>query len=351
MKISFVIIAILVSILIFAIASVSFLGFYFSVPQEDEVQLSKSAQWREGKFHNLDARPNKKRSLKRFLKFMLGKDKSKWEPWVEIEQQAVPTTLSSDFVQFINHSTALIRLGDLHILTDPIFSDRCSPIPFAGPKRVHQPGIKLEDLPQIDVILISHNHYDHLDLKTLKALQKKDNPLILSGIGQAKFLSKEGFDHFQLFDWWQGTKIKETHFTFVPGQHFSSRGTFDRNKVLWGGFVIQSENKNIYFGGDTGYGSFVEHIANRYPKGFDLALIPIGAYLPQSIMKYVHINPEEAFKMHQQLKSRKSLGIHWGTFQLTLEARLDPVKSIESLKSNYQDNTFKVLEPGQWMNF
>lgn len=327
-----------------------FCGYWLSIPLDEIESLRLSENYREGKFQNIDPR-QKKRSRKAFWKFLTGKGKAQWPEWIELDPQDFPEDQEGDFVQFINHSTVFIRVGGVNVLTDPIFSDRCSPVPFAGPKRVHQPGVKFADLPKIDVVLISHNHYDHLDLKTLKALQERDKPLIVSGIGQAAFFKKQGFNQVKLLDWWDTFEVFNKRITFVPTQHFSSRGTFDRNQALWGSFVIESEQKKIYFAGDTGYGSFVDSLAQKFPNGFDLALIPIGAYLPESIMKPVHINPQEAFQMHQVLKSRLSIGIHWGTFQLTQEARLDPVNALKTLQTQHQDNSFKVLYPGKWQAF
>lgn len=336
------------------------IGYVVSIPKETSHEqlkkISASANWKDNSFQNIDPSPKKLISVKNIFKFITRRDRAKWPKWVTINPKHVPDTQlkhNHHIVQFINHATVLIKLGDLTILTDPMFSKRCSPFWFMGPKRVHHPGVLCENLPKIDVVLISHNHYDHLDIPSLKKLQEKDNPLIVTGLGLAQFFKTHQLDNIQLLDWWQSLSLKSNQITFVPAQHFSSRGLFDKNKALWGGFVVENKklNKRLYFAGDTGYGRFVEHIQKAYPDGFDLALIPIGAYLPQDIMQPVHINPTEAFNIHQHLNSKKSIGIHWGTFQLTNEARNDPVKQIERLKKQALDTRFIVLEPGSWESF
>lgn len=336
------------------------IGYAVSIPKETSseqvTKLSTSNNWKENAFQNLDSQPKQSRSFKHMLNFTLRRGRAKWPEWIQIDSKQVPSLQyqsNNDFVQFINHSTVLIKLGDLTILTDPIFSERCSPFTFIGPKRVHQPGVLFETLPKIDVVLISHNHYDHLDISSLKMLQEKFDPLIITGLGLKQFFNKQQLSNIQLLDWWENTSIHSSKITFVPAQHFSSRGLFDRNKALWGGFVVENKKlgKRLYFAGDTGYGSFVDQLKTSFPEGFDLSLIPIGAYLPREIMQTMHINPREAFKIHQQLNSKKSIGIHWGTFQLTNESRNAPIHEIEYLKKQANDSQFFILQPGEWEAF
>jgi L-ascorbate metabolism protein UlaG (beta-lactamase superfamily) len=224
-------------------------------------------------------------------------------------------------VTVINHATVLIQSAGYNILTDPIFSKRCSPFSFIGPKRVRAPAIAFEDLPKIDVVLISHDHYDHLDLPTLKRLIARDNPQILVGLRVGQYIKSL---RFRELDWWESAApAPDLKVTFVPVQHFSGRGLFDRFKTLWGGFVIEVGKKKIYFGGDSGY-------ANHYVQTFekfgpmDIAMLPIGAYRPRDFMRYVHVDPAEAVKAHQDLHAQKSVAIHYGTFQLSAEPLNEP---------------------------
>lgn len=278
-------------------------------------------------------RENKLRPPGDIVKWLLRRDRKKW-PTFRTTQICVPNLHEKNLtVTMVNHSTVLLQGGGQNVLTDPIFSDRASPFSWFGPKRVHPPGINLENLPPLDAILVSHNHYDHMDVPTLKKL---DSPLFLSGLGNATYMpvpTKE-------LDWWESYE----NFTYVPAEHFSARGLFDRNRALWGGFLMKLGEDLIYFAGDTGYGSHFKEIKKRYgsPK---LALLPIGAYEPRWFMQPVHMNPEEALKAHDDLGAETSVGIHWGTFQLTDEGLYDPVDELNRLKLPQQN--FIILNPGE----
>jgi L-ascorbate metabolism protein UlaG (beta-lactamase superfamily) len=252
-------------------------------------------------------------------------------------------------VTFVNHSTVLIQWKGKNVLTDPIWSKRCSPIKWVGPKRLHPPGIPFEDLPPIDLVLLSHNHYDHLDIPTLKRLNKRFHPLILTGLGNKKLLNRNGISHVHEMDWWEEIHITDTlSIAFVPAQHQSGRKGYDQCKTLWGGFVVMDGNENIYFAGDTAYSGFYKEIKKKYgpPK---LALLPIGAYKPRWFMKRFHQSPEEAVKAHQDLHAEHSLGIHFGTFLLSDEKAEDPPSELEeSLKeANISKEDFFTLLPGE----
>lgn len=208
------------------------------------------------------------------------------------------------------------------------------------------PGVKFTDLPKIDVILISHNHYDSFDVKTLEKLIKRDDPKILFGIGNSYYLSKKYRQNTIEMDWQDNFEFKNLKITFLPAKHWSKRSFFDTNKSLWGAFAILG-SKKIYFAGDTGYSDHFKKTQKQF-KYFDLSLIPIGAYEPRWFMKRAHLNPEESTIAHKELNSKKSISIHFGTFQLTNEAIDDPIKDLELARKKYQisKNDFLVLEQG-----
>lgn len=218
-------------------------------------------------------------------------------------------------ITHINHATTLIQVDGINILTDPIWSDRASIVSWAGPKRVRAPGVDMQDLPRIDVILISHDHYDHLDIATLRRLTENHKPEIIAGLGMKKLLTSKGFEAVTELDWWQEYDAlpNELKVVFVPARHGSGRGLFDRNKTLWGGFVIKSPAGNIYFAGDTAYGRFLDDLKDRF-DGFRLAILPIGHYEPRWMMAPVHMNPDDAVKLHKFMNIKQSVGMHFGTF-------------------------------------
>jgi L-ascorbate metabolism protein UlaG (beta-lactamase superfamily) len=262
------------------------------------------------------------------------------------------------WVTWIGHSTALIQAGGINILTDPIWSERASPFSFVGPKRVRAPGIRFEDLPKIDLVLISHNHYDHMDLPTLKRLWERDHPLIVTSLGNETVIGQAGVPSLAL-DWGgsqyvphacirlqsaQGVanyrKVVESSECAVPGatvtavrnHHWSSRWGTDRNRALWSAFAVRTPAGNIFYAGDTGWGdgSWVREAAGLGP--YRLALIPIGAYEPRDFMKTNHVDPGEAVRIFEALKPALALGVHWGTFQLTFEGIDDPPRRLEEEK-------------------
>lgn len=237
-----------------------------------------------------------------------------WPEWIEDRKYPrAPAQPQSDeiWITHINQATILIQVDGLNILTDPIWSTRASPFSWVGPKRVRNPGLRLEELPRIDLILISHNHYDHLDLPSLQQLNRDHSPAFLTGTGNGETL--EEMPNVQELGWWQSCDFGKLKIRFLPAQHSSARGMFDRNKTLWGGFMIESSHGNIYFAGDTGYGAFATHIKKMYPKIF-IGLLPIGHYLPREMMKDVHLSPYDATLLHQYLNIRYSIGMHYGTF-------------------------------------
>jgi L-ascorbate metabolism protein UlaG (beta-lactamase superfamily) len=214
---------------------------------------------------------------------------------------------------------------------------------------VRDPGLAFEDLPNIDVVLISHNHYDHMDIKTLKLLEKKFKPLFFVPLGDKKILKKNGLTRVFELGWWeQHTLSDNTQITLIPAQHFSGRTLLDSNKSLWGGYVIEENKFKILFAGDTGYSSHFTEIFEKFGS-MDIALLPIGAYEPQHLMRAVHMDPSEAAAAHRDLKAKQSIAIHFGTFQLTDEGIDDPVIGLQKAMAEKAINSdsFKVLKEGE----
>jgi L-ascorbate metabolism protein UlaG (beta-lactamase superfamily) len=225
---------------------------------------------------------------------------------------------------WITHNTVLIQTDGMNILTDPIWSKRASPWRVSGPRRVSDPALAMDDLPPIDLILVTHNHYDHMDLPTLLELQERFHPRVLAGLGDDAYLRGKGLADVAGMDWWDTARAGRLRVHFVPAQHFSGRGLGDANRSLWGGFVIESSWGRTYVVGDTGYGDFFRLIRRRIGTP-DLTLIPIGVYEPRELMRLVHISPRDAVMAHVDLGSRRTVGIHYGTFSLGSEGYDDPV--------------------------
>jgi N-acyl-phosphatidylethanolamine-hydrolysing phospholipase D len=253
-------------------------------------------------------------------------------------------------VTWIGHATVLAQLGGLNVLTDPIFSERASPLAFIGPKRAQPPGLTLAQLPHIDVVVISHNHYDHLDAASVKALaqQSGGSPLFLVPLGNKLWMSEQGIERVVEMDWWQRERVGAVEIVFTPVQHWSGRHLNDRMRTLWGGFAVLAPELRLFHAGDTGYSPDFAEIGARLGD-FDLALIPVGAYEPRWFMREQHVNPPEAVAMHRDLRARRSLGMHWGTFALTDES-LDepPLKLAEARRAaGIGEDEFFLLAIGQ----
>ena len=277
-----------------------------------------------------------------------------WPEWVDDPVHPRPVERVGNGklrVTYINHATVLIQMDSLNILTDPIWSDRAGPFSWLGTKRVRAPGVKLEDLPGIDVILISHDHFDHLDLPTLHALCARDQPLILAGLGVKRFLESEGLSPVIQLDWWQGYVLKSSNmkFVFVPALHTSGRRIFEENSTLWGGFIMEGKSGKVYFAGDTGYGRFLDKIKERY-AGFRLTIFPMGNYEKRWFMKNQHMNPDDAVRAHMLLGSQQSVGMHFGTFVEHPEQTIDAHEKdlSEALKRhNVPADDFLILKFGE----
>ncbi|MCG6151668.1 MBL fold metallo-hydrolase [Leptospira bandrabouensis] len=269
-------------------------------------------------------------------------------PVVENDGSQLKTNLSQLSVTWVGHATTLIQIDGVNILTDPIWSERCSPVSFIGPKRYTPPGIKIDDLPKIDLIILSHNHYDHTDLPTLKQLEEKFHPLVLTGLGNRKLLLDEGIRNVQEMDWWEKTTMKDLQITFTPTQHFSGRGLFDRDKTLWGSYLISGKKEKVYFGGDTGYYTHFQEVTNQLGP-VDIAILPIGATEPRWLMEPVHIDPKQAVQAFGDLKAKYLVPMHYMTFVLSDEPLDSPVpRTIEELKrAGFKEGQLVSLKIGE----
>jgi len=232
-------------------------------------------------------------------------------------------------VTWIGHSTLLIQLDGVNMLTDPHWSARASPVGFAGPSRVMPPGLAFEQLPPIHLVVISHDHYDHLDLDTVRRLNIEHHPLFLVPLGVKAWLEEQGVSNVEELDWWDSRQVRDLTVTCLPAQHFSGRTLSDRNRRLWSGWAVAGRTKRMFFAGDTGYYDVFQEIGRRLGP-FDLAAIPIGAYLPPVIMQMTHVTPEEALQVFADLRARRFVAIHWGTFDLTEEPIEEPPRRLEA---------------------
>jgi L-ascorbate metabolism protein UlaG (beta-lactamase superfamily) len=281
---------------------------------------------------------------------MLRERRTPWPAHVPVvpQQPPVPATDDEIVVTFVGHSTFLIQTTAGNILTDPVFVDRASPLSFIGPRRVRQPGVRFEDLPPIALVLLSHNHYDHCDLKTLSRLHRRFRPRVVTLLKNAPLLATKGITAVEELDWWQPASRSPLPVVATPAQHFSARTPFDRNRALWGGFVVQLGHRRLFFAGDSGYGPHFREIGQRLGP-IHTALLPIGAYEPRWFMRPVHMNPEEAVVAHLDLGAVSSIGMHFGTFRLTSEGIDDPVTDLAAarLAAGLAEDQFRTLGFGE----
>ena len=296
---------------------------------------------------------NNKKSFWDVLKWKWTSKALSWEEVPKASPPALPPAPSAGVgVTWVNHSTFLIRGGGLNLLTDPLWAERTSPLSFIGPKRAVPPGIAWEELPKIDVVLVSHNHYDHLDVATLKRLSERDSPLILVPLGDKGWLAGRGIKNVEEMDWWQSRELPGARVTFLPAQHWSARWTWDRNESLWGAWGVELAGQKIYHAGDTGLGPHFKQTRERWGAP-DVALLPIGAYEPRWFMKDMHMNPADALEALLALEARQALGMHFGTFQLTDEERERPAADLaEALAAKgIPAERFRVPQLGQSFSF
>ncbi|MDE8611908.1 MBL fold metallo-hydrolase [Rickettsia felis] len=305
-------------------------------------------------FFNID--PNiKPKTLLDILKWKITSKRPKWPTLLPLTSTDIPPQKITDNetirVTYVRHVTFLIQIDGLNILTDPVWSERVSPFTFAGPKRVVKPGINFTDLPKIDIILVSHNHYDHLDIRTIKDLWIRDKPKIITPLMNDVIIKKH-IPNAEIITLGWGESYKEQNIYLEPAQHWSARGIFDKNKALWGTFIIKTNIGDICFIGDSGYNdTLFKEIGKKH--NILISLIPIGAYEPRWFMKPVHMNPEEAVFTHLDLNSKYSIASHFDVFQLADEAfDAAPLELRQAMKKhNIDENKFIIPEIGKFFLF
>jgi L-ascorbate metabolism protein UlaG (beta-lactamase superfamily) len=291
------------------------------------------------------------RGLLDLLRWKLTSRPARWPERVEVDRLPLPPApVSAGLVAtWVGHATVLLRSASATIITDPVFSERIGPVSWAGPRRVVAPGVEFDAVPRVDLVLLSHDHFDHCDLPSLRRLAHRDDPLAIAPLGHRALLAGAGLRRIVELDWWQAHACAPgLEATFVPALHWCRRTPFGTNRRLWGGFAIRAGRRIAYFAGDSGYDGarFVE-IGRRFGPP-DLAMLPIGAYEPRWFMRSAHMNPSEAVRAHGDVGARRSLAIHWGTFQLTDEAREEPVRALGEAVAlaGLGPGDFSALPPG-----
>ena len=288
----------------------------------------------DGTFRNPEGSPKRDSSIKWSYK-IFNKEKKKLDMTIKEDHVLTKDKVLSDlkrykdgdYIAWVGHATFIIKLGNTTIITDPVFSKNAGPLIF-GPKRFTDPALKLSEIPKIDLFLLTHNHYDHQDMTTIRKFPYKDTK-VLTPLKLGKYFRRNGYQDVNEMDWYDEIRINENlKVTFLPAVHWSKRSLTDTNKTLWGSFLIEYNRKKILFACDTGSGNIYEDLGNQYGP-IDLTLINIGAYNFYPIMPYkdksiYHTSPEEALKIGQDLRSKKMLGMHWGTFVLSLEPIMEP---------------------------
>jgi L-ascorbate metabolism protein UlaG (beta-lactamase superfamily) len=294
-----------------------------------------------------------------FLRWQRTRQRQRWPQWVQNRAQpALPADLARGQIAltFINHITFLLQFRGLNVLTDPVYSQRASPFRELGPRRVRDPGLAFKNLPPIHLVLVTHNHYDHLDIETLLRLEEAHSPRFVTSLGNRAFLQQFGIRAVDELDWWQSVEVaagagsdsRPANITLTPAQHWSSRRPRNRNRTLWGGFVIGAGDRQVYFAGDTGYGPHFHDVRERFGR-VDVALLPIGAYEPRWFMREQHMNPEDAVRAHLDLDAKISVGTHFGCFQLTDEGIDDPPLELAAARERHgvAPGAFQILETGE----
>lgn len=303
--------------------------------------------FRNGRYFNPGVPEHGFREL---LRWISNRKIGPWRSWIPSTPGPKPPLQveGSDLrVTFVNHSTVLLQTHSCNILTDPVWSRRASPVSFLGPQRHRDPGIRFEDLPPIHCLLISHNHYDHFDLPTLRRLAALHQPVVFCPLGLTRALHRAGFAEVIELDWWQSKAWNGFQVHCVPAQHFAARTPFDRNHTLWCGWVLETPSGNLYFAGDTGFADFFAAMRDRFGS-LRLALLPIGAYDPEWFMGPVHMTPEQAVEARSILQASIAVGIHYGTFSLADDGETAPVECLHrALLGRADADQFWVLEEGQ----
>jgi L-ascorbate metabolism protein UlaG (beta-lactamase superfamily) len=292
------------------------------------------------------------RSLLEVLRWQLTSRPARWPDWVEIASRPPPPAPNDGRVTatWINQSTFLLQTASHTLLTDPVFSERASPVSWAGPRRVHAPGVPFAALPKIDHVLLSHDHYDHCDLPSLQRLARGHQPLFIAPLGHRSLLTQAGATRIVELDWWESHVLAPNlTVTLTPARHWTRRRPGGTNQRLWGGFYLRTAERRVWFAGDSGYDETLFRDIGRRCGAPDLALIPIGSYEPRWFMSTAHMNPDEAVRVHRDTGARRSLAMHWGSFQLTDEGREAPVRALELARSaaGLDASEFHVPAPGE----
>ena len=300
--------------------------------------------------------PETDRSLSDIMRWRKERAAVPWPEQVAVSPTVPESRVEAMRITMVGHATLLIQVAGLNILTDPVWSERTSPVTFAGPRRVTAPGVALNDLPPIDVVLVSHNHYDHLDIATLRQIHDKHHPLMLMPLGNDTIVRSAMADaRISVGDWDSTLLINESAtVTVTRANHWSNRGLRDRRMALWAGFLVRTDRGSVWFAGDTGYGDGTIFRDMRIRHGApDVALIPIGAYEPRWFMAAQHVDPQAAVRVFQDIGARHALGIHWGTFRLTDEGREAPRQELsEALtRAGIDAGRFIAAQPGQAFDF
>ncbi len=289
------------------------------------------------------------------VRWMANRQRGLWRDWTDAPPGLPPPAHISDgrlLATFVGHSTVLIQMDGINVLCDPIWSLRASPFSWIGPRRHRPAGIRFEDLPPIDVVLLSHDHYDHFDLPTLRQVAAKWRPKYVVSLGLRARLESgriaEKSDVVEL-DWWQSISFsEEIKITAVPARHFSGRGLHDRNRSLWCGYVLEGPSGVVYFAGDTAYGPHFAEIRKRFPA-IRLAFLPLGGFRPQWFMSPVHMSPEQAVRASEELGAATNIGIHFGTFQLADDGEEEPLAELQRALSSLDNSrpSFWILNAGE----
>jgi L-ascorbate metabolism protein UlaG (beta-lactamase superfamily) len=288
------------------------------------------------------------RGLRDVIKWKMTSKAVPWPRHIAVHPRPLPPAPVGEGVcaTWVGHSTFLLRTSACTVLTDPMFSGVAGPLSWLGARRAAPPALDIEAVPRVDLILLSHDHYDHCDLPSLRRLARRDNPVAIAPLGHRALLEGAGVCNVVELDWWQSdASVPGVVVTLVPARHWTRRGPFGTNKRLWGGFMVRMGGRLVYFAGDTGYEEGLFSEIGRRSGPPDLSLLPIGAYEPRWFMKDAHMNPAEAVRVHRDVGARRSLAMHWGTFQLTDEGRDQPVRDLEAARAPSDD--FRVLDLGQ----